>query len=362
MRSESIVISGYYGFGNAGDEAILQATIAGIRQHVPQADITVLSSDPAVTAAATGVRSLHRYRLRDLLCCMKPGGLLISGGGGLFQDVTSRRSLLYYLGILRLARARGMKTMVYAQGVGPLYQASSRAMVRAVLARVNCITVRDRGSADLLGLMGLSATVIADPAFALAPAPRGRDRTILTAAGVPGDQPIIAVALRPWAAFTNDARTAVAWALGRQAAAHSAHIVLIDMHPSADGVESAALAQTLGGICTRLDGPYSPEEIAAVLGISTAVVAMRLHAIILASLSGIPSVALSYDPKVTVVCGQLGLPPALDVRTLDAPAIDRALDAAFQLDAPGRDAIRQAAAVQQHGAEQGFHIIQDLLT
>ncbi len=207
-HSPPILISGYYGFGNTGDEAILQATIQGLRRR-GHTNIAVLSADPAGTGRLWDVPAFHRYRPREFFPSMQRGGLFMSGGGGLFQDTTSRRSLFYYLAMLQMAQRRGMKTMVYAQGLGPLHRSSSRKAVRWALQRVDRITFRDDASAALLAEIGLPhrAVVTADAAFTLDPAPPARAQEILAAAEAPAGVPLLAVAIRPWGLLNDEAGT-----------------------------------------------------------------------------------------------------------------------------------------------------------
>ena len=88
-----IVISGYYGFNNAGDEALLTAILAALRAKEPKADITVISGNPGNTIAKHQVKSLYRFAAVRLLRAIREADLVISGGGSLLQDVTSKRSL-----------------------------------------------------------------------------------------------------------------------------------------------------------------------------------------------------------------------------------------------------------------------------
>lgn len=114
-----LVISGYYGFGNAGDEAMLAAILEAILEVVPEADITVISGNPRHTAEKHGVKAVGRFDVTGIFNAIKRCDLLISGGGSLLQDVTSNRSLYYYLSIISLANMLGKKVMLYAQGMGP---------------------------------------------------------------------------------------------------------------------------------------------------------------------------------------------------------------------------------------------------
>ena len=100
------MLSGYYGFGNAGDEAVLSGILSSLSEAL-DGDITVLSSNPAYTLEHHNVSAVHRYK--QLLPAVAGCDLLISGGGSLLQDATSKRSIYYYLAVLRLAQIMGKK-------------------------------------------------------------------------------------------------------------------------------------------------------------------------------------------------------------------------------------------------------------
>ena len=115
-----IVISGYYGFNNAGDEALLTAILAALRAVEPTVDITVISGNPGNTIAKHQVKSLYRFAAVRLLRAIREADLVISGGGSLLQDVTSKRSLAYYLSVIAAAKWKRKKVMLFAQGIGPI--------------------------------------------------------------------------------------------------------------------------------------------------------------------------------------------------------------------------------------------------
>ena len=98
-----VVISGYYGFGNLGDEAILEQLLNDLKRLVPADNIVVLSANPAYTTSLYQVRSINRWQISTLLPVLKQARLFISGGGGLFQDTRSIGSVLYYAGQIFLS-------------------------------------------------------------------------------------------------------------------------------------------------------------------------------------------------------------------------------------------------------------------
>ena len=187
-----VVISGYFGLGNAGDEAVLAATVAMLRARLPGVEPVALTADPLTTNALHGIAGVPRMAPRRLLAALRGADLLLSGGGSLLQDATSLRSLLYYLAVLAVAQRVGCRTMVFAQGIGPLRRPVSRRLVRRVVDRVEAVTVRDEASAALLREVGVRRPpieVTADPVFALAP--------VEAPIAPPPGRPRIAVALRP---------------------------------------------------------------------------------------------------------------------------------------------------------------------
>src|SRR2546428_13135892 len=119
-----IVVSGYYGFGNGGDEAVLEAIVGALRARLPQAQVVVLSAAPDQTRLLHGVAGVSRTT--GALPAIAGADLFISGGGTLIQDATSARSALYYLGLLGVATVLAHATMGYAAGIGPVRLGGSR--------------------------------------------------------------------------------------------------------------------------------------------------------------------------------------------------------------------------------------------
>ena len=97
-----VMISGYYGFHNSGDDSILKAMVDSLRSARPGIRILAMSNDPAETKAVYGIDAIHRFDLLGICRYLRKTRLLISGGGSLIQDVTSDKSLAYYLGIIFL--------------------------------------------------------------------------------------------------------------------------------------------------------------------------------------------------------------------------------------------------------------------
>jgi polysaccharide pyruvyl transferase CsaB len=332
-----VVISGYYGFGNAGDEAVLSAILTALRERLPGARITVLSADPAATRRTHNVNAVPRAGGR-LFGTIAGADLFISGGGSLIQDVTSARSALYYLGVLALAGFLARRTMVYAQGIGPLRRGWIKRLARAVLDRTDVLTVRDDDSLRLLREMGVRRPihVVADPAFALDPAPDVHVRELLGPRGTPR----IGVAMRPWGdnAYVEILIDALREARDRT----GAQIVVFAFHPSRDMAISRAAADVLGA---RIVADLHPREMLAAIATLDVLVGVRLHALIAAIGAGVPALGISYDPKVDGLFRRIGVGHLLSMDGLQSAQLQQAILSTWQSREEIRSQLRPLAAV-----------------
>jgi polysaccharide pyruvyl transferase CsaB len=319
-----IALSGYYGCGNAGDEAVLAGIAESFRQRAGErVSLIALSQHPEQTTRLHGLRSVDRMNLGAVRRTLRECELLLSGGGSLLQDTTSLRSLLYYLWIAQMAFRQGVPVMFYAQGIGPLHRSLSRFLVRLVANRTACITVRDAPSARLLAEIGVKRPpieVTADPAFALHPASPDIVDACFRTENLPTDTPLIGVALRPWGVAAEtplDTYAGLLTALQNQCAAR---VVLLPMQIPEDVAFAERVAQRTGSpdAFPTLRHAYPPETLLGVVARMQAVVAMRLHTLIFAVRSAVPPFALAYDPKVTHLMNGLGLSDSLqDWREFD---------------------------------------------
>ncbi|MFN3649537.1 MAG: polysaccharide pyruvyl transferase CsaB [Armatimonadota bacterium] len=319
-----ILFSGYYGLGNAGDEAVLAASVGMLRGRRPDLTLEALSGDPAGTRHALGIEAAPRMS-PAALAAVRRCSLFLSGGGSLLQDRTSLKSLIYYLFLIRLAKLWGKRTMVFAQGIGPLVRPAARRWTAETLSRVDAITVRDADSAELLqeiGVRGPSVEVTADPVFALEPQVTER----VTAAAL--HRPVIAVSLRPWEGVER-ILDPLATALGRFEGEVALHAW--PLYGAEDLPVCEALASRLPSMQVMRE-TLSPGEWMALAGWTDAVVAMRLHALIFAAARSVPVAGISYDPKVDALLGRLRAPKVGTAGQLDPDHLRRVLEAYLEED------------------------------
>ncbi|MQL51531.1 polysaccharide pyruvyl transferase CsaB [Desulfofundulus thermobenzoicus] len=164
-RPPRVVVSGYYGFRNLGDEAVLLAMLEAFKSQWAQRrtgrrdgtlQVVVLSNDSGQTRRLYGVEAVNRWHIKEIYRVLREADLLISGGGSLLQDVTGIKSLLYYLGVMWLAVQLKKPVVFYAQGIGPVRTVLGRFLVRRVANRARLIIVRDEQSARDLARMGVN--------------------------------------------------------------------------------------------------------------------------------------------------------------------------------------------------------------
>jgi len=347
-RPTRVLISGYYGCGNAGDEAILAGLIEGMRELAPEAELTVLSGDPGGTMAEHGVVAVPRGLL-SARHHVRSSALVISGGGGLLQDVTSWRSPLYYLAVMWVARATGRPVAFVGQSVGPLRRSVIRWLARRVLSGVEVLAVRDRLSRDALLDLGLGrqAEVTADLAFLM---PRPKEEEIGAARRKAGlsacEEPVAAVALRPdpeggsgeaMAALLGEAIGTVCQELGLRP-------LLVAMQPSRDLEFSRKVAAAMPSQAAAMAPAMPARELFALVAGCDLLIGMRLHALVFAAGAAVPLVAISYDPKVDGLMEQLGLEPAPSLKRLDSATLKQAIRVAWEGRAAARAALTEQAA------------------
>ena len=289
------VLCGYYGMGNGGDEALLAAVLQMLPQHVTP---IVLSGNPLQTRERYGVESCDRWSLWQVLQALRRSQVLIWGGGSLMQDTTSRLSPWYYGSMMRLAQMMGLKTIAWAQGIGPLTRSTTIGLAQQIFRACTRISVRDSGSAALLSQWQIPVVQAPDPVWALA-------STSVTGLDLPA--PCVAVNLRSHPDLTPARLECLTQALVEFQQATQTYILLLPFQVSRD----LAIAE---GIQPRLSGPSKilvlehPQELKGVFRSVEMVIAMRLHGLIMAAAEGCRCFGLSYDPKVSQLMASLDLP------------------------------------------------------
>jgi polysaccharide pyruvyl transferase CsaB len=353
-----VALSGYYGFNNLGDEAVLAATVDALRARCPGVELAVLSANPHATSRTYRVHGIPRDRPWDLVQALRGCDLCLSGGGSLFQDATSWRSPWYYLGILALAQRLGCRTAVYAQGIGPLRGRMVRSATRRCLDATDLITLRDQDSLTLLAALGVArppVALAADPALLLTPQ---WSEEVLAEQAQWGEGGHFGLALRSW----KDARAleTITTAARTIAARLGVRWVCVPMHPPQDLAVAEQAASRIGPGARVLRVSLGPREMLALFDHFQLVVGMRLHALMFAAMQGVPVVSVAYDPKVSAFARELG-EPCLDAAHLDVEPLVHAIEAAASHLAARRARLLAAVAPLRARAALAPHLVANLL-
>lgn len=277
--TKKVAISGYYGFKNFGDELILSILTERLKRD--GADITVFTVNPEFTAQTYGVKTARTFNPIDVIKTISATDVLISGGGSLFQDATSVKSVIYYAFVLGLAQLLDKKTIVFAQGVGPLYHPLSRFLVKHLFRKCNAVSVRDEKSLKLLHGWGINAELTEDPAYSLK---------------IPqlGNEPTIGVQLRQFEGVDDKFLTNLAAA--------------IQTKPKIFSLQQSLDLEVCENFAQKTDGEIVEENLIEELSRLETLVSMRFHALIVALKAGVKCAVINYDPKVKTLAEKYSLP------------------------------------------------------
>lgn len=321
-----LLITGYHGYGNCGDEATLLAIKEGVEKMNLDVRITALSYDPKFTEKEYDIKAVRKFDPFRVFFALLKSKVVLSGGGTLLQDVTSTRSLLYYLGIIRAAKLMGKKVMIYANGIGPVTKEKNRKRICKVVNKADVITLREDLSLNDLISMGVTKPptyVTADPAFNLRPESEKRALDILSFEGVPMDKPIIGVCIREWkkAKYGDDFIREMAIACDGLIRGGNT-VLFIPMQYKEDIEISKKVRDHMEEDCFILSRSYKPKEVMAVIGRMKLILGMRLHSLIFGSVMNVPMLGIIYDPKVEYYLRILKMKAVCDIRTERLPGAE----------------------------------------
>jgi len=290
------VLSGYFGFKNFGDEAILSVLVNKLyqdRQH-----ITVISSNPEYTKSQyKHIRSVYTFDIPNVTGAIAKSDILVSGGGSLLQDVTSLKSLFYYLFIIFIGLVLRKKVIIFAQGIGPVKNFIGQFLTKILLKNCAYVSVRDEKSAKLLSDWGINADLLCDPVFSVDIPKCDKTNTV-------------AVQLRDFRTFTQDFSDRLA-----QSVVTNFSDKTIEIYSFQDSIDLKVcldfenkLKMLNSEIKTQVFSGLSNEEIISNLSKAQYLIAMRFHAIIVGLLAGAKVLAINYDTKVEKLAREFNLP------------------------------------------------------
>jgi polysaccharide pyruvyl transferase CsaB len=340
--SKSVLISGYYGFENFGDDLILQVLVNQLKAFgvIP----IVLSENPALTTKNYDVACIQRGELHYIWKALKDCDAFISGGGGLFQDITGLGSPIFYGGMIEMASWYNLPIAFFGQGIGPLRSFVGLMMLKRSIKHAELVVVRDIKSLALLQqTIDTKAELMSDPVWAWEPSETLKK----------SPRKGVAVSLRPWSHLQNGEITLLADCLAQLRDIRTIGVNLIDCQAGTDIVPLSKLEQLLKAreIPCRW---FSELNCAQGIAQSEALIGMRYHSILIAAQLGVPVMAMSYDPKVQLLATQLKIIDFPVVRFQEAMSLENMRDAI-------RTADTSVVAQFQKEASRGFLLLKNWL-
>lgn len=306
---KNILLAGYYGFGNLGDEAILEMVLKQLLQITDRNNITVLSGNKNETSEKYKVNTIDRYNVLSIIKKLIGSDALVFGGGSLLQDVTSKRSIYYYLFLIRLAHLMGNKVIMLSQGIGPILNERSKKITAKTLNKVDYITVRDRQSKEFLESIGVDEKKLylsADPVINLRAeenvAPRNNEKKK------------VCFSLRNWKKSSISGKISN---VAKKLADNNIECYFIPFYYNEDLELITEVEKNIGDNAVFYKERLSTNEAYDIIKNMNLLVGVRLHSLIFAAAADVPFVAISYDHKVDHFVESVNMNVVSSVENLD---------------------------------------------
>lgn len=303
-----ILLGGYLGCGNVGDDALLAGLLSALDKESPGHHYEVLSGSPDIMRRKFNLQGVPRRDKKAVHEAIESCDVLIFPGGSIFQDVTSIGSPLYYKDLVIKAKKAGKRVLLLAQGVGPLKTYFGKKFSADAFRAADVVTVRDPASAAAIRNLGVERGILvtADSAFLLPP-PAMEDDDSFGAAGIK----TIGICPRP---FGDVKKSPVFYSELCKALRHHGYIPsLIEMDEEVDGPLIDEIEKVFGGRISHIKRPGMPSLVQSRMARMDGVIAVRLHGAVLAATVGQAPFILSYDPKTLAIASQLGLPTPFSI-------------------------------------------------
>lgn len=346
MTADAILLVGYYGSGNAGDELLLGTLVERIRTHAPNIPLIATRAGPG--ALPEGVESVPLHDAYAITSAVGRSKLVVMGGGGLLQDKGRAdpwqvlhdpcAGVAAYLRPVMVGRWYGRRTLMIGNGVGPIRTASGQALLRAATLHLDAMTVRDERSAELLRAHGAQEVSVGADLVWARPATHSE-----------GPNRIVVNLRETIAGLPESVVQTTALALDRVSERHGCPVAFLPFQVGGGYGDKEPFTRLKSAMRQPLEWlePTSPEALFEAYAGARLSVGMRFHAAIAATRAGVAHVALAYDPKVSGVMAQLGVSERcfeLDALEGLEQGLERALDAGAPDAAPLREGAERCLA------------------
>lgn len=350
-----ILISGYYGFKNSGDDTLLLSIIQQLKSIKNDVTLCVLSANPEETEKTYNVRALKRDNPFVLIKALISCKMLLVGGGTLIQDATSTKSLLYYLYTIKAATMLGKKVMLYANGIGPLKD-ENRSITKKILDRVDVITLRDEMSAaelEKLGIKKPKIKLLSDCAF-------GLTAELQTTKHTKKDYFIVSV--REFKNLDSSFCDTIASACDYIEKKYSLTPVFVPFQKSKDKKICEEIMSKTSCNSELFESECNIEELLSLISGARLCIGMRLHSLIYSVMCNTPVVGLVYDPKVSGFMEYIGQKRYIYTNKLDKSALLELLDSCIQNEEIIKKELLESYLQMKEKAKENSYIAIELLT
>ncbi len=359
MNSCKILISGYYGFENFGDDAILYSILNEIKKIFPQSDITVISNNPDLIKKEYNTNSIYRFDFKKIVKYLSSSDIFISGGGSLLQDITSLNSLCYYLTLIWLAKNFKNKIYIFAQGIGPIKTFVGKVLLTKILKKADLITVRDKQSKEYLNKLKIKSILTSDPVWNI-----DKNSEILRQAAKPNKK--VGVQLREWDSLSE--RDLENLCSGLKALLEEdnyiSDLVLLSLQDSKDLKILQKFKKLVNNDIPELNvkiiNDASIDNAFDIINSLDYFIAMRFHAVLAAMKLNVPVLPVVYDPKVKSISEEAGI-PYIEIGFISEKDLKRKLKSLAERQDKYIGKIYHYAKEKQDEAKQNFVLLEQML-
>jgi len=320
---KKILISGYYGFENQGDEAILKSLVSDIRNMYENVEITVLTANAEQTQSEYNVKVVNRNKYISTLKTIYNTDLVISGGGSLLQDVTSPRSLYYYLTIIFLGVIFNKKIMLLSHGFGPVNNVVNRFLTKNILNRVDYISVRENHSkSDLIKLnVKKEIVVTADPVIDLICDDLNFGNNLINNY-FSNELPCVGISIRTVDFQSKEKINELKRFV--DIVKQEVNLVFLPFHMQQDMkiieiMREIYKDKNILFLCEK----YSVDEMLSLINSMNLLIGVRLHSLIFAAVVKTPIIGISYDPKIDYFLHELEMNALFDIKNFNADILKK---------------------------------------
>ena len=331
-KRNQVTICGAYGKGNAGDDAILRAIVSEMRDIDENIALCVMSRSPLDTKLDYSTNSIFTFNFFQFLNSFRKSKLYINGGGSLIQDITSSRSLYFYLLTLASAKIFGAKVIMYGCGIGPVNGNFNRKLSAKVIDKyVDVITLRDEISKDELKILGVTKPeiiVTADPTMNIVPDIDDLVYKALDDAKVPKNKRYLGLGIRNWAGLssvTDEIAKAIDYAYEK----YDLIPVFLPIEYPSDLSPAQTIANKLHCEHYIIKERQTTETTIGLFSKMDLVLGVRLHSLIFSAGNGVPVIGMSYDIKVDGFLKYIGSDLCVNLKDITADALKPLIDIAL---------------------------------